>query len=732
MAHQHTTKGTISSQLPQELLLNIFQRLPVSDVKVCRCVCRSWAWSASILLADSTFLNFKASMKDEFHQKYLSSLSIATFKSIKLKKVSIGFSSDTVAANWLWGPVITSSTCLTLEKCSLTERDFIRIITHYLGRDFRKHLTANDSENKDVKVVSTLKSLALIDCRDLFMSGGLMDQPDDMKIGHIAFCNVTSLDLSRNTYVTDLMFQRLVCCMPQLETLILNDTNIQHHPGIYKKFYPEHVIQGEEEIPEEEERVSRIFNSPSIFTFGCLLHYLRSTDIKITKLGLQGTNLPVRMINELFNIPSLKLKCLDISKNPALRQEGISYLTERHKSHLRELDLSYCRRIAMDYNSDLLRIFENLSNLTKLIIHGISCPRGFDECLAYLKQLEYLDLTDCDIPARHLADGIVKPLEEASIVNVDGVNRPSTPESHSIINEAERNCCARKLRVIIFSKYFRAPEQIARILRWTSNLKQVNFNGCTLSQDAMSQLFQTLHSSGLEDLNLNKCEETGGLDPKAQLLEPKELKMPEQINYKVIRERLNGSVTGGNVNLRSKFGNVGDLKALTVLRISENLVTDLTIINAFHFYDLRTIDVSGCENITSNGFIALAYQNTHIEHFYAKSCNGLDDIGVIAIACCLKRLVHLNIESCYNVTSTALSLTSGCDTLVGLQPNSHWSPNSKGLSGCKFLRLLNISKCTEISIVAVDALLDILGPSLKIKMAEETNARNMEYLAAFH
>ena len=769
MAERKPIDGSIASQLPQELMLNIFHRLTVSDIKICRCVCRSWAWSASVLLSDLTFLNFKVALKDTTTLDFLSTLSITTFKSLKLRKISIAFSSDAMAATWLWGPVITASNSLTLEKCSITERDFVRVLTHCLGKtnrdDLSQHVnfysisdSTNDtrghkSANNELKSTSNLRHLALIDCRDLFMSGGLMDQPSDLIVASLVLSNVTTLDISRNTYMTDVMFQRLIRCMPELETLILNETNIQHHPGIYKKFYPEHVIQGSADSPDEEVKNSRIFNSPSIFTFGCLLQYLKSQSIKITALGLQGTNLPDGMIQEISNIPGLKLKSLDISRNPGIKQGGMMHLTESQSCHLQELDFSFCRRVTMDYTSYLPLIFENLSNLTKLVIQGISCTRGFDECLLFLTHLEHLDITDCDIPARHLADGIIKPLEEASSltasfpsseVNTDNrsnieegmTNRESGNDTYihdkySIMKKAEQRCCARKLKVLIFSKYLRAPEHIARILKWTTNLRRLNFNGCTLSQDAMAQLFQSLNSSGLNDLNLNKCEESGGLDPRCQLLEPKELKMPEEVTYKVIKERLNGSISGGNVNLRSKFGNIGDLKALTVLKISENLVTDSTIINAFHFFDLRIIDVSGCENITSNGFIALAYQNTHIEYLIAKSCKGLDDVGVIAIACCLKRLVHLDIESCYNVTSTALALTSGCDALVGFPPNTHWSPNTKGLSGCKLLRFLNISKCPEINIVAVDALLDILGPSLRVKIDEAPNVSNRNYLEAF-
>jgi hypothetical protein len=408
-------------------------------------------------------------------------------------------------------------------------------------------------------------------------------------------------------------------------------------------------------------------------------------------------------------------------------------LAECQGRHIKDLNLSLCRRITMDYNPNLLESFESFSGLTKLVLHGISCTRGFDECLSYLKNLEHLDLTNCDIPARHLADGIVRPLEEASLL----ANSISTiPEVVASMKEAAKDCCARKLQVLVLSRYCRAPAQIERILRWTSNLKYLNFNGCTLSQEAMLQLFRTLKSRSLKVLNVNHCQEVGDLGYKLQLpqnnssdLNVKDLKMPEEVTYKVIQERLNGNV---NIGLRSTDSNIGDLKSLTTLRISGNLVSDSTIIESFHFYDLKTIDVSECQNITSAGFIALAYQNNHIENLTAKSCSGLDDIGLISIACCLKRLVHLDIESSHHVTSTALTITSGCDKFVGLQPNGWWHPNPNGLAGCKFLRYLNVSRCPEIHTVAIDILLDKLGSALKVQIEEEFNFPNMYYFDKYH
>ena len=54
-------------------------------------------------------------------------------------------------------------------------------------------------------------------------------------------------------------------------------------------------------------------------------------------------------------------------------------------------------------------------------------------------------------------------------------------------------------------------------------------------------------------------------------------------------------------------------------------------LGAFHFDDLRVIDLSGCESITDTGFQALASQNRHIEKLIANACFSLTDIGKIVI-----------------------------------------------------------------------------------------------------
>ena len=83
----------IAANLPPELLSNVFSRLRLSDVKICRMVCRSWGWSASRRMAEMSYFDFRG--QDEIIQNHDSStpqyllsspMSLVAIKSLRLRK----------------------------------------------------------------------------------------------------------------------------------------------------------------------------------------------------------------------------------------------------------------------------------------------------------------------------------------------------------------------------------------------------------------------------------------------------------------------------------------------------------------------------------------------------------------------------------------------------------------------------------------------------------------------
>ena len=67
----------------------------------------------------------------------------------RLRKVSIAFSSDSIASRWVWGPVIAKLTSLTFDQCPITDRDFVRILSHCVQKLEMSSLRCKDQLNSD-------------------------------------------------------------------------------------------------------------------------------------------------------------------------------------------------------------------------------------------------------------------------------------------------------------------------------------------------------------------------------------------------------------------------------------------------------------------------------------------------------------------------------------------------------------------------------------------------------
>ena len=97
-----------------------------------------------------------------------------------------------------------------------------------------------------------------------------------------------------------------------------------------------------------------------------------------------------------------------IFRNPAIKHGTLQVLTHHQKS-LTSLDLSSCNRAFMDCSPEaMVAIFRNLaaSRIRTLRLYSLSIPRGFDQCIGLLVDLETLNIKCLDTPSRALADGL--------------------------------------------------------------------------------------------------------------------------------------------------------------------------------------------------------------------------------------------------------------------------------------------------------------------------------------
>ena len=246
---------------------------------------------------------------------------------------------------------------------------------------------------------------------------------------------------------------------------------------------------------------------------------------------------------------------------------------------------------------------------------------------------------------KHLADGIVKVLEDAVSSKISSnSNESSFPGINEITEEAEykkrmqiaeKHSCARNLKVLILSRHCRAFEQFVRILKWTYNLVKINFRSCSVNDEVVQQLFGILKVRKLSYLNLNECKQIteSGFIGISRIEDAS-----SHLNGSSLMEKITRSLDANN-----STNTIANVTKITKLQLNSTGLVDATILAAFHFDDLRSIDVSECHLVTDIGFQYLVVQNRYIERFTAKSCDGLRDEGLN-----LQRLSHQDIKSCKN------------------------------------------------------------------------------------
>ena len=151
-----------------------------------------------------------------------------------------------------------------------------------------------------LKQCKSLIGLALINAREVLISGGLLNNDDDRKDIRESLCHVTTLDLSCNSpYLSDLLFNRIVDCTPNLKNLVLSNTNILSHSGVYKKYYPESV---------------KHFNSPSVLTLRNVTRFINERKCHLKSLNFYNSNISSAGLLEIGQIDGLDLTTLNVGK----------------------------------------------------------------------------------------------------------------------------------------------------------------------------------------------------------------------------------------------------------------------------------------------------------------------------------------------------------------------------------------------------------------------------------
>lgn len=500
--------------------------------------------------------------------------------------------------NSFWNKIGENIKSLTIRKCDIHEK----AINYILQR------------------CTSLEVLNIQCCKELFMSGCLLEKTEDWLSE--SFKNLKSLNLSENKYITDALFYRFVKAAPELVDLCLSLCPLQFHGGFIKKFYS---------------NTNNIFETPSecVFTFYFVLQFIASRAKKIHSLVFSNTLIDGAALKSLAEIEDLKLISLELNTCDQLTNAGIIALTAHQKS-LKELNIALCTRVT---DQSLKYICDNLINLEYLNIQRCRAVTdlGISE-LHKLKKLKRLNISQCELITREgIEQGLCK--EENLILEELDVNSLNLHQN-GVIMISER---LPNLTYLDLSYCFNAvtDTSIQVVFKNQVHLQTLKITYCDKVSDA--------GLTGMGKVEAEGDDEGPVMSSYDEMNTPNRIHLGSRAEEEIIRDaRRKRDVMRmcEKLSLDSYTGySLARLKSLRKLNLSGcNRITDVSLTYAFAFKELKSLDLSRCQQITVDGVKHLVKNCPSIEYLNLTDCFNLKDDAVIEIVKGLKRLQHLKLR----------------------------------------------------------------------------------------
>ena len=268
------------SILPREILSQIFSHLTLSDQLQCNLVCQQWHWA----FLDPNLHDGKTVLKFANDEVFLQSLDLLlksdvtqAIRHLAFEKINVNLFSVRPIQDW--SLVLSKIRFLTLIDASIaSELELVQLL----------------------KSTANLNGLRINYARDIFISGGFLSSQSDREELRSVLSKVCFLDLSVNSpYLTDQIFNRITYCTPNVSDLVLDNTKILNHSGIYKKHYPASVVS---------------FDSPSVLTWRNIFRYLVENAENFKSLSFYNSGIPSSGLIDLSHSEKLRLLALNIGK----------------------------------------------------------------------------------------------------------------------------------------------------------------------------------------------------------------------------------------------------------------------------------------------------------------------------------------------------------------------------------------------------------------------------------
>ncbi|MBN3309836.1 LRC29 protein, partial [Amia calva] len=527
------------------------------------------------------------------------------------------------------GPQLES---LSLPGSSITESSFLALVPR----------------------LSVLRRLDLSGLDSLFMSGTFLSKEESRQEVRKALGKLEELDLSYLRYLSDLTFNRLTSCTPQLHRLGLAGCHIAFEFDPYR------------DTPAS-------CNSSALISLRNLLRFLNQQAHTLRGLDLGRTSITPEALKSLAQVEGLILEELSLQGCKELTDTAIAVLC-KHQPRLRSLDLSWCTELS---DRTVLAIASSLKDLQHLHLRRTwrITDKGLSE-LMKLRDLQTLDLSECNhITGSEMVKGLSSVGGRAKLVSL-----------------SFQSCT-----------YVRDLAMFSLVQGLGPSLRVLDLTSCLYLTDLSVRAIATF-LPGLLVLRLGWCKEvtdwgllgivepTKEYDPDRQKEDkgPKfsrtfgnmgffsPPRMPFDDKPRLVTEEDLGQ-------FREKEGaSLRALRGLQELDLSAcNKLTDSSITQVVHFPELRRLSLSMLSEISDQSLVSLSQHCRGLTSLSLSHCVQVSDQGLASAAPRLHRLENLQLACCDRISDRSLDVLA---------------------QHCRKLRTLDLSMCKNITMTAVESL----------------------------
>jgi len=589
--------------LPPEVIATILSFLAFEDQKECRLVCHRWLLALEV----TDFYHHCHIVLDDdvpIHKK-VEKLKSFSFSSSPFHYFSL--SSFPSFSNFpLCSEAISSSVqYLHLTDCEVTEKELLLILSN----------------------LPNIKSLGLVNCRELFMTGTFLVNDVDKESLAKSLSKLEELILDNNTYLSDVLLLRIAGVINSIQKLSLAGCNIMNHAGIYTKFYPES---------------QDIQASSSVLTWRIVVKVIgmfKNTlaDLCIAKNG--GVKL-----EDLCDISDLNIEQLNITGCSSI--SDAAFLTFIFKNpNLRKLEMENSRKIFSGLPEGVDAIFGAMKHLMKMNLSENSIPH-FNK-ISRLKHLKSLTMDSLDSPG----SVILKAFKSLDTSSLQHWRARFLSMQCTDLTDILKTCNWNSLRKLDISYSSEGVVTDATVHSICTNLPQLEHLDLSGNPG-----ISDIGALGVEPDNpiassIIGLKEQIAKDGKVILGSKHEI----EIMFDARRHKLAAEAVRKSKDLEMKSG-LANLTRLRYIDLGGTGITSLTLSLGLSSPDLRHLGLANCKGklISDIGLHEAAIKHPRLSSLCLKS-SCVTDIGLLSCISCLPRLVHLDVRQCLGLTSPGIA-----------------------------------------------------------------------------